>query len=151
MFLNETIILVDLDHFKFYSNCFFIDFTVSGSFFEHYPRHRRLISLNKRNTGELNKEFNLRHDWNSLLTHKEDNLKFTDYSNENFPQADLLVDYLNDFKRKFNLNLKYNTKISNIKCINTNLNSIRKNCKFEMNDQYLHKYSCRLFQSLLKQ
>ena len=38
-----------------------------GSFFESYPVHRQLISLNKRYTGRQSKEFNLRHDWNSLL------------------------------------------------------------------------------------
>ena len=38
-----------------------------GSFFETYPVHRQLISLNKRYTGRNSKEFNLRHDWNSLL------------------------------------------------------------------------------------
>ena len=34
-----------------------------GSYFVSYPRHRRLISLNKRFTGRSNPEFNLRHDW----------------------------------------------------------------------------------------
>lgn len=40
-----------------------------GSFFTRYPRHRKLISINKRHTGKANAEFNLRHDWNSLLSH----------------------------------------------------------------------------------
>ncbi len=43
----------------------------SGAFFVHYPRHRKLISINKRHTGKTNKEFNLRHDWNSLLSDDE--------------------------------------------------------------------------------
>jgi hypothetical protein len=30
-----------------------------------FPRHRTLISLNKRYTGRIDPEFNLRHDWNS--------------------------------------------------------------------------------------
>lgn len=41
---------------------------VPGSFFTRYPRHRKLISINKRYTGKTNAEFNLRHDWNSLLS-----------------------------------------------------------------------------------
>ena len=34
-----------------------------GAYFTLYPRHRKLISLNKRFTGRTNPEFNLRHDW----------------------------------------------------------------------------------------
>lgn len=44
---------------------------VLGNFFARYPRHRKLISINKRNTGRTNKEFNMRHDWNSLLSDDE--------------------------------------------------------------------------------
>ena len=40
---------------------------VVGSFLVKYPRHGVLISLNKRNTGRDRPEFNMRHDWNSLL------------------------------------------------------------------------------------
>lgn len=43
----------------------------SGAFFVKYPRHRKLISINKRYTGKTNKEFNLRHDWNSLISDDE--------------------------------------------------------------------------------
>lgn len=39
----------------------------AGSFFSKMPVHRKLISLNKRFTGRIDPEFNLRHDWNSLL------------------------------------------------------------------------------------
>ena len=39
----------------------------AGSFYARFPVHRKLISLNKRNTGRDNEEFNMRHDWNSLL------------------------------------------------------------------------------------
>ena len=40
-----------------------------GSFFRHFPRHRRLISLNKRHVRphDATAEFAFRHDWNSLL------------------------------------------------------------------------------------
>src|SRR5436190_20460798 len=40
-----------------------------GTFFETFPRHRTLISINKVYTGREDPEFNLRHDWNSLLTY----------------------------------------------------------------------------------
>ena len=33
----------------------------AGSFYERFPRHRKLISLNKRFTGRTDNEFNLRH------------------------------------------------------------------------------------------
>ena len=42
-----------------------------GSFFARFPTHRELISINKRNTGRTNPEFNRRHDWNSLVGHDE--------------------------------------------------------------------------------
>jgi len=113
----------------------------SGSFFDHYPRHRRLISLNKRNTGEQNHEFNLRHDWNSLLTNSQssgDSLKFTEYSQENFPPADTLVKYLEDFRVKFNLNVLFNTKIEPIECL-TETNPCT---GYTMNDQLSNKFNC---------
>ncbi|KAF4519834.1 hypothetical protein B566_EDAN006848, partial [Ephemera danica] len=57
---------------------------ISGSFFTQYPRHRTLISINKRSTGRRNREFNERHDWNSLLS-SEPNLLFARYSQDFFP------------------------------------------------------------------
>ena len=35
----------------------------AGSYFQRFPVHRKLISLNKRRTGRSDPEFNLRHDW----------------------------------------------------------------------------------------
>ena len=40
----------------------------AGSFFRTFPRFRQLISINKRATGRQELDFNLRHDWNSLLS-----------------------------------------------------------------------------------
>jgi cation diffusion facilitator CzcD-associated flavoprotein CzcO len=40
----------------------------AGSFFHTFPRFRQLISINKRATGRSELDFNLRHDWNSLLS-----------------------------------------------------------------------------------
>ena len=39
-----------------------------GHFFETFPRHRMLISINKVYTGYDDPVINLRWDWNSLLT-----------------------------------------------------------------------------------
>ena len=41
--------------------------SICGSFFYNYPHCNKLISINKKNTGSDNLDFNLRHDWNSLL------------------------------------------------------------------------------------
>eukprot|EP01050_Picozoa_sp_SAG11_P007703 SAG11_NODE_652_length_7925_cov_3.950166_1_plen_130_part_00 len=38
----------------------------AASFFDRFPRHRKLISINKRYTGRSDPDFNMRHDWNSL-------------------------------------------------------------------------------------
>ena len=84
-----------------------------GWFFTKYPRHRKLISINKRNTGRTNKEFNLRHDWNSLLSSDPD-LLMTKYTKEFFPTADIMVDYLKDFAKKQKLNVQYETEIERI-------------------------------------
>lgn len=40
----------------------------AGNFFHHFPRYRKLISVNKRFTGTEHLDFNLRFDWNSLLS-----------------------------------------------------------------------------------
>jgi len=89
----------------------------SGSFFHKFPIHRKLISINKVNTGSDNKEFNLRHDWNSLLS-DDDSLLFKNYSQDYYPNADVMVNYLNDFKNKNDLNVIYNTNVNKINKIN---------------------------------
>ncbi|XP_033743533.1 FAD-dependent oxidoreductase domain-containing protein 2-like [Pecten maximus] len=85
----------------------------TGSFYTVYPRHRKLISINKRHTGKSNKEFNLRHDWNSLISHDE-SLLLKHYSKEMFPHADALVQYLQDFHTKLGLNVQFNSNMQNI-------------------------------------
>ncbi|KAF2354889.1 FAD/NAD(P)-binding domain [Trinorchestia longiramus] len=87
---------------------------VSGSFFVRYPRHRTLISINKRHTGRSNPEFNLRHDWNSLLSH-DSSLLYHHFSHDFFPQADSMVDYLEAFSTRLSLNVVYNTDVSDIR------------------------------------
>jgi thioredoxin reductase len=70
----------------------------AGTFFRTYPRHRQLISINKVHTGSPDAEFNLRADWNSLLTSDPAKL-FGRYTSRYFPSADVMVDYLADFAR----------------------------------------------------
>lgn len=40
--------------------------------------------------GRTNKEFNMRHDWNSLLS-EDESLRMTKYSKRLYPKADVLV------------------------------------------------------------
>jgi thioredoxin reductase len=81
-----------------------------GEFFKLFPRHRKLISINKVYTGVNNSETNLRWDWNSLLCDSEEML-FTKYTQDYFPNADSLVEYLQDFADHYKLNIQYNTNL----------------------------------------
>lgn len=84
-----------------------------GTFFKKFPRHKKLISINKRYTGYDDPEINLRWDWNSLLNDDQE-LRFTNYSKDYFPSTDKLVEYFNDFANHFDLNIKYNCKVNRI-------------------------------------
>lgn len=84
-----------------------------GSFFTRFPRHRRLISLNKVHTTEKDPEIALRWDWNSLLGDVPE-LLFPRYSQEYFPHADDLVRYLGDFQQRHDLNVRFATPVSRI-------------------------------------
>jgi hypothetical protein len=87
-----------------------------GSFFESFPHGNTLISINKKYTGNDNDDFNLRHDWNSLLN--DDKLLFGSYSDNFYPHKDQLVQYLNDYANHYNLNILYNTNVIKIIKIN---------------------------------
>ncbi|BAZ10504.1 hypothetical protein NIES4071_23260 [Calothrix sp. NIES-4071] len=78
-----------------------------GTFFKNFPRHKKLISINKVYTGYDDAEINLRWDWNSLLSDNEEML-FKNYSKEYFPHTDALVQYLNDFANYFSIKIKFN-------------------------------------------
>ena len=82
-----------------------------GTFFRTYPRHRTLISINKVWTGSEDPEFNLRADWNSLLT-DDPALLFKNYSRRYFPSADDMVRYLGDFAE--GLNITYGARVDSI-------------------------------------
>lgn len=81
-----------------------------GSTFATFPRHRRLISINKPHTGSDDPEFNLRMDWNSLLS-EDPELLFTKYSERYFPDADDYVRYLTDFAAAYALRIRYGSRI----------------------------------------
>ncbi|MFC4062554.1 NAD(P)-binding domain-containing protein [Planomonospora corallina] len=83
-----------------------------GAFFGRYPRHRRLISLNKVHTGAKDPEIALRWDWNSLLN--DEGLLFPRYSQEYFPHADDLVRYLADFRREHDLRVRFSTPVDRV-------------------------------------
>lgn len=85
-----------------------------GTFFEKYPRHRQLISINKRFNGFPEADYNLRHDWNSLIS-DDPEMRMTKYTDKLFPHANTLVKFLNDYVKKFNLNIKYNSKVQKIR------------------------------------
>ncbi|GAX35232.1 NAD(P)-binding domain-containing protein [Nodularia sp. NIES-3585] len=86
---------------------------IPGNYFTSFPRHKKLISINKVYTGYEDPEINLRWDWNSLLSDSEE-MKFKNYSRQYFPHTDDLVRYLSDFASYFNLKIKYNCRIVKI-------------------------------------
>jgi thioredoxin reductase len=85
----------------------------AGTFFKTFPRHRKLISINKVYTGYDDPEINLRWDWNSLLSDDEGML-FKNYSRRYFPAADDLVRYLNDYALFYGLRILFNKKVTRV-------------------------------------
>jgi len=102
-----------------------------GTFFTKFPRHRKLISINKVYTGFDDVEVRLRWDWNSLLSDDEEML-LKHYSKRYFPDADVLVRYLTDFANRFQLKIKYGTRVI----------KISKNDTFTVEDEQHNRYSC---------
>lgn len=96
-----------------------------GSFFEHLPHSGKLTSINKRHTGSTNKDFNLRHDWNSLLNDK--NLTFNKFSNEYYPSKEHMVEYLNSYYENNNLNIEFNSNVAKVEKINENGEQLKLN------------------------
>jgi thioredoxin reductase len=84
-----------------------------GTFFHTFPRHRRLISINKPHTGWDDPELNLRMDWNSLLA-DDPRSRFTRYTERYFPAADDMVRYLADFAADHRLRIRYGTRVTRI-------------------------------------
>ncbi len=104
----------------------------AGSFFDKFPRHGQLISINKVYTGYDNREINLRWDWNSLLS-DNDQLLFKKYSQDYFPPSQVLTTYLQDFVDYYQLPIKYEVEVV----------KITKNHIFEIADSAGNYYNCR--------
>eukprot|EP01060_Flectonema_neradi_P036451 TRINITY_DN6_c0_g4_i1.p1 TRINITY_DN6_c0_g4~~TRINITY_DN6_c0_g4_i1.p1 ORF type:complete len:612 (+),score=158.62 TRINITY_DN6_c0_g4_i1:72-1907(+) len=86
-----------------------------GSFYLQNPRHGKLISINKLYNTCQHKDYNLRHDWNSLLC-DDSELVFKNYSQDIFPSNTALVEYMSDFASKLDLlkHIKFETKVEKI-------------------------------------
>ncbi|XP_061079499.1 FAD-dependent oxidoreductase domain-containing protein 2 [Conger conger] len=108
-----------------------------GSFFNIYPRHRKLISINKIYTGSRNREFNLRHDWNSLLSDRP-GLLLQRISTQMYPEADALPRYLSLYSRELGLKVRYGVDIGRVSASNTGVRS------YTLSDQLGRQYSCRV-------
>jgi thioredoxin reductase len=103
----------------------------AGTFFNTFPRHRKLISINKVYTGYDDPEVNLRWDWNSLLSDDEEML-LKRYSKDYFPGADVLVKYLRDFADHAGLDIKYGVRVV----------KVSKGEHFSLTDQQGGRYTC---------
>ncbi|XP_056143965.1 FAD-dependent oxidoreductase domain-containing protein 2 [Lampris incognitus] len=109
-----------------------------GSFFNIYPRHRKLISINKIYTGRRNREFNLRHDWNSLLSDKAD-LLFQRVSSELYPVADAYPHYLSLFVKELGLKVQYGVDIGKVRASQSSSGR-----NYILTDQHGLDYTCRV-------
>ncbi len=101
-----------------------------GSFFERFPRHRALLSINKVHTGQEDPGVNLRWDWNSLLN--EEGVLLKDETKAYWPTGDDLVRYLGRFARHFDLAIQYQTQVISV---------ARQNGVFEVVDQKGRRYA----------
>lgn len=86
---------------------------VAGSFFKEYPRHRKLLSINKVFTGSASPEQSLRWDWNSLLS-DEGRPSLAAFTHSYFPDADDLVAYLEAFVREHEIPIEYGFDVERV-------------------------------------
>lgn len=105
-----------------------------ASFFSHFPRHRKLLSINKVHTGKSDPEFNLRHDWNSLLSGRSE-LLMRNFSKEYFPDASDLVGYMNEFAHVSGVRIQYQRRVCSVR---RDVQSTR----FELLDSHGDLYRC---------
>jgi thioredoxin reductase len=105
-----------------------------GTFFQVFPRHRKLISINKVYTGEADVESNLRYDWNSLLCEPGEEILFKEYSQQYFPEPASLLQYLADYAQCFGLRIRTET---------TAVRVSRDSGGFKVEDQRGDTYTCR--------
>lgn len=87
----------------------------AGSWWARYPVHRRLISVNTVVTGSSDPEFNMRHDWNSLIENDEVP-KVTNRTRDKWPLADVVREYLVDFAQAQEAagRIHYNTSVAEV-------------------------------------
>ena len=96
-----------------------------AEFFRTFPRHRRLISINKRHSGRGGNgqamEYNLRHDWHSLLSHPEAEevdertlFKEVTGNKEYYPHADALVQYNEEWVKRYNLTVHESSEVKRV-------------------------------------
>merc|ERR1711871_444547 len=96
-----------------------------AEFFRTFPRHRRLISINKRHTGRGGHgqamEYNLRHAWHSLLSHPaaehvdEGTLfRAVTGNKEYYPLADALVWYNEQWVKRYNLTVRESSEVRRV-------------------------------------
>jgi hypothetical protein len=87
-----------------------------GSWFSKFPAERKLISINKRFTGRTDADFNLRHDWNSLLDNPAV-APMTNRSSQYYPSADTLQSYLDDYCQELRAagKIRLNTEVTQIR------------------------------------
>lgn len=87
----------------------------AGSFYGKFPRHRKMISVNKVNTGYAEgEEVRLRYDWNSLISDEQAEMSVGRYTRRYFPDAGVYEQYLRDYADRFSLNIRYNTRVTGI-------------------------------------
>ncbi len=84
-----------------------------GTFLEKYPRHGKLLSINKIHTGYTDRASQLRYDWNSLLC-DDDEMAFTKYSKEYFPSTLDYARYTRDFAERYDLDIQFNTRVESV-------------------------------------
>lgn len=116
-----------------------------GTFFELYPRHDKLLSINKVHTGYDDRESQLRYDWNSLLS-DDDELAFTRYSDEYFASAKRYAEYLQDYAAQLKLKVQYNSRVTEItSCDQAGDQSSQRGqtCHHLVTDADGNQYACR--------
>lgn len=116
----------------------------AGTFFSTYPRHRQLLSLNKRFNGFPELEFNMRHDWNSLLVVDEvqdEEPRFIEYSEQLYPHADDLQRYIAEYAARHELRIRYGCRVARIEAAPADAEA-----NFLVHDSAGNRWSCtRLF------
>jgi thioredoxin reductase len=100
--------------------------STAGSFFQKFPIHRRLISINKRafTKKQRDTDFQMRHDWNSLIDPDDYSgdqggrrrLLMQNYSTDYYPHASDLATYLDDWaSQKLNGYISFDTEVRSIR------------------------------------